>query len=151
GGDSAVADWRARGQHPEEHVAILLLRPSGTDVRDQCFSHHIGERISRPMSGLALRDLEPFAFPVDIVESEFSNLVCTQTIGHQQKKNGVIAPSPGGTLVHCFQHAAHLVPGDGPWYIGQTECLRHFNGAAQIVGDHALAVTEAEEYPDYPA
>jgi hypothetical protein len=67
-GNSAVADWLARGKHPEEHVTVLGLRPAGTEVRDQAFSHHIGERISRAMSGFALGNLKPFAFPVDVIE-----------------------------------------------------------------------------------
>jgi hypothetical protein len=41
------------------------------------------------MPGLALWDLESLAFPIDVVESQFGDLVRAQSVSHQQKKNGV--------------------------------------------------------------
>ena len=57
-------------------MPILRLRPAGAQILDQRFRHYIGKRVSCPVSSFALGDLQPLAFPVDVVESQLGNLMC---------------------------------------------------------------------------
>jgi len=64
-GPIEVACFAAADQGPDQRRTTL---PARAEILNQCFGHDIGERISCPMSGLALGDLQPFALPIDVVE-----------------------------------------------------------------------------------
>jgi hypothetical protein len=64
------------------------------------------------MASLAFQYLESLAFPVDIFQREFGNLVGAQPIGHKKKQDGIVSPASDCPSVHRFQSATDLVPGD---------------------------------------
>lgn len=75
GGNSPFTDRLARSKHTEKHMTILRLRPARADILDQGFGHHTGERISCRMTRLTLRDLQPLAFPIDVIEGQLGDLM----------------------------------------------------------------------------
>jgi hypothetical protein len=93
-------------------MAILSLRSTSFEILDQGFCHYSGERIRGRMTSLAFRYLESLTFPVDIFQREFGNLVCSQSIGHKKKQDGIVSPASDRPSVRRFQRATDLVPGD---------------------------------------
>jgi hypothetical protein len=96
----------------EEEMAILSLRPTSFEIVDQGFRHNSGKRIRSRMASLAFRYLESLAFPVDIFQREFGNLVGSQPIGHKKEQDGIVSPTSDCPSVHHFQSATDLVPSD---------------------------------------
>jgi hypothetical protein len=64
------------------------------------------------MASLAFLRLESFAFPVDIFQRKFRNLVGSQPIGHKKKQDGIVSPTSDCPSVHNVQRATDLVPSD---------------------------------------
>jgi hypothetical protein len=93
-------------------MAILSLRSTSFEIVDQSLCHNSGERIYSRMASLAFRYLEPLAFPVDIFQREFGNLVGSQSIGHKKEQDGVVSPTSDCPSVRRFQSATDLVPRD---------------------------------------
>ena len=61
-----------------------------------------GLGIRSRMASFAFRHLEPLVFPVDIFQSEFGNLVGSQSIGHKKEQDGLISPTSDRYSVHRF-------------------------------------------------
>jgi hypothetical protein len=93
-------------------MTILSLRSTSFEIVDQGFCDYSGERIRSRMASFAFRYLEPLAFPVNIFQSEFGNLVGSQSICHKKKQDGIITPTSDCPSVHRFQSATDLVPRD---------------------------------------
>jgi hypothetical protein len=68
-------------------MAILSLRSTSFEIVDQGFSHYSGKWIRSRMASLAFRHLESLAFPVDIFQREFGNLVGSKPIGDKKKQD----------------------------------------------------------------
>ena len=93
-------------------MAILSLRSTSFEIVDQGLCHYSGERICGRMTSFALRYLESLAFPVDVFQREFGNLMSPQPVGHKKEQDGVISPASDCPSVHRFQRATDLVPRD---------------------------------------
>ena len=99
------------------------------------------------MPSFTFRNLKPLALPVDIVESELADLVGPQSIGHQKKKDRVVAAPLHRPPIDPFQHAPHFVPSDGTGHSGQTVDLRHLDRRTQVLAHDSLTVAEPQEHP----
>src|ERR1700678_929378 len=101
-----------RSHDTEEQMAILSLRSTSFEIVDQGFCHYSGERIRGRMASLAFRHLESLAFPVDVFQREFGNLMSPQPVGHKKKQDGIISPASDCPSGPPFQRCDDLVPRD---------------------------------------
>ncbi len=74
-------------------MAILSLRSTSFEIVDQGFCYDSGERIRSRMASLAFRYLESLAFPIDIFQREFGDLVSAQPVGHKKKQDRIVSPT----------------------------------------------------------
>src|SRR5574340_330897 len=66
--DGGAGDRTARRDRPEEHMPIRGVGAGVLQIVDDGLGDNAGQRIRRPVAGLALRDIEPFVPPIDVFE-----------------------------------------------------------------------------------
>ena len=89
---SSLCQSRARGARTRKNrCQIGGFRSPLLEVLDDGLSDNAGERVKRvPVPRLSFWDLQALTFPVDVIECELGDLLRTQTICSQQKKDCVV-------------------------------------------------------------
>ena len=92
------------------------------------------QRIRRPVTSLALGNIEPLVLPVDVFQRELGNLIATQTVRHEQQKNGVVTPPQCAAPVRAAEHVSDFIPCDGTRHTGQSMYPRHRHRSTEVAG-----------------
>src|SRR5215218_6197075 len=147
-GHGRMRDRLARRERAKENPAGGRRGAARFQVRKDRLTHERRQWIRRRVPRLALGYAQSVMTPVQIIERERRDLPCPQTVGHQEQQHRVITTTDDRTPIDCVEHAAHLVPGDGPRNRRQSVHGWRFDGAAQIAGEKALPMQVPEKHSD---
>ena len=90
-GDRCGAKWAGGGAYAEEELAVAQFGPSVADVVDERRANLVGQRMDEGGSRLRLGNVKPLRTPVNVIETQGSDLACAQTIGRDQEEHRVVA------------------------------------------------------------
>ena len=83
-------------------------RPSVFQIRDQGSPNVVGQRQATLVTGLTDADHHVPFDPIDVVESQLGNFICSEAEACQDQENGVVAPSQGGSVGAELEHTRYF-------------------------------------------